>query len=237
MPLRKLTPPGALLALLLTPALHALPIFQAPTISGLTGCGGQGSPTPAGSVAASVVNAGAGLTLSGSGSSTGVGVHCMTFNWFGPASGPVGAPPVAVPLAWDFTLGTTASTGLTGNLSITLYHTPYDNGPGQATAFSVSYDMFGPGQFTGANTITIPTPPGNLALDYTFYSVDLLVILNNRNGGSETVTVNIPAATSIDLGTVNAGPPGNGIPEPATWLSLSAGLAALALRRRFSAPR
>lgn len=235
--LRNLTPPGALLAFVLTPALYALPVFQAPTISGLSGCGGQASPTPTGSLAASVVNAGAGLTLSGSASSIGAGSHCMSFNWFGPAFGPVGTPPVGVPLAWDFTLGTTASQGLTGNLSFTLYHTPYFNGFGDTIAFSTSYDMFGPGQFTGSSTMTIPTPPGNLALDYTFYSVDFVVRLNNPGGSSETVTVNIPAGTSIDLGAVNAGPPGNGVPEPATWLSLSAGLAALALRRRCNAER
>ena len=69
--------------------------------------------------------------------------------------------------------------------------------------------------------------PGN-ASNFISYYVRMLVLYENLSSTPETLSVDIPSATSIDLGYLRGGV----VPEPATWGLVAAGVARIAWRRR-----
>ncbi|MCX6611708.1 MAG: PEP-CTERM sorting domain-containing protein [Acidobacteria bacterium] len=223
--------------------VEAAPIFGSPTSSGTYSCDGQPTETSP-TVAGTTVNNGKAITLSGSGSVSGVGEQCISFTWTGAMSGALEANN-SIPLAWDFTVtadGDIAS-GIEAPSPFFFEGNPYWSFDGTSLNFETYLDGSsniggqGIGSKGGAGTQTLntiwqfSTPPAGVGKAFTFYTVNFRVsALFGANGG--TLSVDIPAGTSIDFGPLTDTNPNPAVPEPATMLILPAGIAGILLLRK-----
>jgi len=232
-----------LIALAALNCAEAAPIFGSPTSSGSFSCDGQPTETSP-TLAGATVNNGRAITLSGAGSVTGVGVQCISFSWTGSLSGTLEANNL-IPLAWDFTVITT------GNLSseieafspFQLEGNPYWSFEGTFLGFVPYLDGNfnvggqGIGRKGGSGTQTLSgiwqfaTPASGVGNAYTDYSVNLRASAFFGPAGG-TLSVDIPAGTSIDIGPLSDTNNEARVPEPATVLILPVGIAGIWLLRK-----
>lgn len=221
---------GMGLALAITAPAFAAPIFGAANNLQITACYGNPN-TPSGSLSATQVNGGAGVILSGSASVTAGDTLCMQLEWGGSMSGSVD-PVTDIPIGWDLLTSVTDSTQPTvsTDIYIEIRHEPYVIGGFNQGGWAYGTSRIGTGQFMSpANLrLTWPGPPPETPRSFTSYYVRMLVLYENLSSTQETLSVDIPSATSIDLGDLRGGV----VPEPATWSLMAAGLAGIAWRRR-----
>jgi hypothetical protein len=223
------------LTLALTPTFAA-PIFGPASNLQVSGCPGNPN-VPSGSLSANPVNGGAGVILSGSASVTDVTTLCMQLEWLGSMSGSVDTI-ADIPIAWDFTVSVTdlALPVLSSNIYIEISHQPYFISGFNQGGYTYSTSYLGTGQFTSLPNLSLnwPGPPPENPRNFTSYYVRMIVLYENTGATTQTLSIDIPSATSIDLGYLQGGP-STGVPEPATWGLIAAGLAGVAWRRRTTA--
>lgn len=221
---------GMGLALATTAPAFAAPIFGAASNLQITACYGNPN-TPSGSLSATPVNGGAGAILSGSASVTAGGTLCMQLEWGGSMSGSVDTV-ADVPIAWDVLTSVTDLTEpvVSTDIYIEVSHEPYMVGTFNQGGYAYGTSRVGIGQFTSPANLrmTWSGPPPETPRNFTSYYVRSIVLYENTSSNLETLSVDLPSATSINLGNLRGGV----VPEPATWSLIAAGLAGIAWRRR-----
>ena len=210
----------------------AAPVFSAAETT-VSNCITGGENPVTGALNSTPVNGGSGVVLSGSASSTGSGVFCLDLEWRGALSGSID-PTNNIPIAFDYTVNFTAPTFtfVQSFVYVQLDHEPYvSQGFNQSGYGYGGLIADGSGQFTSTPGLSIewPGPADGAPRAFRNYYARLVVSAESESSTIETLSVNVPAATSIDLGVVRA----TSVPAPEVGTLMGiALLAASWLRRR-----
>ena len=212
----------------------AAPIFSAAETTVSNCITGSENPVT-GALNSTPVNGGAGVVLSGSASSTGSGGFCLNLEWRGALSGSID-PTNSIPIAFDYSVNFTDAAPMLvqSALVFEFSHEAYvpRGSIGRQGAFGANLSpVDGTGRFTSAPGLSIDSagPADGAARAFRSYYAQLSVSAVSESSRIETLSVNVPAATSIDLGVVRA----TSVPAPEVGTLMGIGLLAASwLRRR-----
>ena len=225
---------GAALALAIAPPTWAAPIFAPASTLTVSTCTQDGSNVPQGSASADVVNDGKGVVLSGNATSTGASAHCIKLEWGGALDGNIEAFN-SIPVAFDYSVDFSAVTAtyLYSFLQVSFFHEPYFVGDFNQRGYAYIDSRNGNGQFTSQPNISLewPGPSDGSTRRFRSYSAELTVHALGDTDSVETLSVNVPIATSIDLGVLRR----TDVPEPSHGALLALGFAATLRLRRITA--
>ncbi|MBL8144454.1 MAG: PEP-CTERM sorting domain-containing protein [Acidobacteria bacterium] len=161
----------------------------------------------------------------------------MQLEWGGSMSGTIDSV-ADVPLAWDFSVSVSdqAQPLVSTDVYFEVSHQAYLVGGFNQGGYAYSTSVIGPGHFTSPANLRLnwPGPPPHTPRSFTSYYVRMIVLYANSDATTpttETLSIDIPSATSLDLGDVRR----RVVPEPATWGLIAAGLAGVAWRKRAAA--
>ncbi len=210
----------------------AAPIFGAAETTVSNCISGSVNPVT-GMLNATPVNSGAGVVLAGSASSGGTGGFCLNLEWTGTLGGSIDATN-AIPIAFDYTVDFTGvlPTFVQSDLYFEIRHEPYvSQGFNQSGYCYSSPSVDGTGRFTSAPGLNLewPGPTDGTPRVFRSYYARLLLSAESLGPSIETLSVNVPAASSIELGVVRA----TSVPAPEVGALMGIGLLAASwLRRR-----
>lgn len=189
------------------------------------------TPAVAQGVNAQVVNSGRGLVLSGKGSVAGSGDLCVQLTWRGTMTGNIDSPN-NIPVAWDFTVGYEGPAGaeVASSIFVQFDHDPYLVGTINQGGYGI-YETFGSGHVVSAPDLAIgwPSPIDHEPRSFLAYSVKVQASVFADPGSVGTLTLDVPARSSVDLGDVQR----TSVPAADMGALLALGIAAMVRLRRY----